>query len=385
MAARPTATPCPNPNAQRELIAHACARPASIARDVSYIEAHGTGTELGDPIEIAGLTQAFAQRHAEDQQFCAIGSVKSNIGHLEAAAGIAGLTKIAAADEAWHAGAELHADELNANIDFDATPFRCSARLRRLGAPVIDAGRHARSSRRIAGISSFGAGGANAHVIVEEYRAPAHRAASFGRDSVRSSAIVPLSAATPQQLSERVEQLWETLGSAELAGVDLAGLAYTLQVGREAMRYRLAFMVDSLDDLRAKLRGYLDDGKFVSKGWVGEARLRSDNSSTFTLDDSTREQVEVWIAQHRYDDLLDLWTRGFAFDWNRLYGATKPRKISLPTYPFARERYWLDTNAQPVAVRGSRSIRCCIGTRRAWKGSDSVRSSRGRSFSWPIT
>ena len=112
----------PNPQAQRELIRAALKKAGVPARAVSYIEAHGTGTELGDPIEIAGLTQAFEQETAE-KGFCAIGSVKSNIGHVESAAGIAGVTKVLLQMKHGVLVPSLHAEELNPNIEFEKTPF----------------------------------------------------------------------------------------------------------------------------------------------------------------------------------------------------------------------------------------------------------------------
>ncbi len=107
----------PNPSAQAQLIRAALDKANVNARAVSYLEAHGTGTELGDPIEIRGLTQAFRQE-TEDTQFCAIGSVKSNLGHLEAAAGIAGLTKIVLQMQYRQLVPSLHSEELNPHIHF---------------------------------------------------------------------------------------------------------------------------------------------------------------------------------------------------------------------------------------------------------------------------
>ena len=154
----------PNPSAQADVIAAALAQARIEPRTISYIEAHGTGTSLGDPIEIAGLTRAFAA-HTQDTGFCAIGSAKSNIGHLESAAGIAALTKVLLQLKAGKLAPSLHADVLNPNIDFEATPFIVQRTLSEWEAPVIDGVTYPRR----AGISSFGAGGSNAHLVVEEY------------------------------------------------------------------------------------------------------------------------------------------------------------------------------------------------------------------------
>ncbi|MFZ7774523.1 SDR family NAD(P)-dependent oxidoreductase [Bacillus velezensis] len=158
----------PNPTAQGELIRNALDKSGVNARTVSYIEAHGTGTELGDPIEISGLTQAF-RSDTKDLQFCSIGSAKSNIGHLESAAGIAGLMKIVLQMKNGQIAPSLHAEELNSHIDFEDSPFYVQKDLVDWKRPVIEHNGTSQEYPRISGVSSFGAGGANAHVILEEY------------------------------------------------------------------------------------------------------------------------------------------------------------------------------------------------------------------------
>ncbi len=138
------------------------------ARSVTYIEAHGTGTDLGDPIEVAALTQAF-EADTADRGFTALGSVKSNIGHLEAAAGIAGLTKAVLQMKHGQIAPTLHAMEPNPKLNLDATPFRLQTALATW------------DGTRIAGVSSFGAGGANAHVLVEEWKSEHMPVAEVGR------------------------------------------------------------------------------------------------------------------------------------------------------------------------------------------------------------
>ena len=158
----------PNPKAQADLIRQTLAKAGIHPRSVSYLEAHGTGTELGDPIEITGLSQAFHQT-AEDTGFCALGSVKTNIGHLEAAAGIAGLTKILLQMQHRQLVPSLHAQTLNPNINFALTPFTVQQQLSAWDRPVLEVDGKSQEFPRIAGLSSFGAGGSNAHLVIEEY------------------------------------------------------------------------------------------------------------------------------------------------------------------------------------------------------------------------
>jgi acyl transferase domain-containing protein len=154
----------PSVQGQSEAITMAQAMAGVEPGTIQYIEAHGTGTELGDPIEIAALTQAF-RLGTEQRNFCAIGSVKSNMGHLDAAAGIAGLLKTMLALEHRQIPPTLHVEQPNPNIDFAGSPFYIATRL---------ADWPSQATPRRAGVSSFGIGGTNAHVVLEE-APPAHR------------------------------------------------------------------------------------------------------------------------------------------------------------------------------------------------------------------
>src|SRR5262249_7468973 len=162
----------PNPKAQAQLIQHALRAAGIDPHTINYVEAHGTGTELGDPIEIAGLAEAFSDGATADGQFCAIGSCKSNIGHLEAAAGIAQLTKVLLQMEHRQLVPSIHTRELNPNINFASTPFYVQRELSAWEPVVLERNGKTHTYPRRAGISSFGVGGANAHVIVEEYELP---------------------------------------------------------------------------------------------------------------------------------------------------------------------------------------------------------------------
>ncbi|TGB18620.1 type I polyketide synthase, partial [Burkholderia thailandensis] len=306
----------PNPNAQADVIGDALARAGIDARSIGYVEAHGTGTSLGDPIEIAGLAQAFG-RYTPDKGFCAIGSVKSNIGHGESAAGMAGLTKIVLQMRHRRLVPSLHADTPNPNIDFADTPFvvqTTSAPWR--GAILPDeAGRPAELPLR-AGLSSFGAGGANAHVVVEAYDgAGAERGAHED-----GPAVVVLSARTDERLAAQARNLLAHLSrephrDGELdrdGGATLASIAYTLQVGREAMPARLAVIAASLDDLREKLAALLDGGEALD----GVSRGRVDPLAQ----PLAPGELAQWRAGARLAELAAAWVAGRFDDWTPCYG-----------------------------------------------------------------
>ncbi|WP_052729380.1 SDR family NAD(P)-dependent oxidoreductase [Chromobacterium vaccinii] len=319
----------PNPRAQASVIRQALKDAGVEARHVGYIEAHGTGTKLGDPIEIAALTEVFRES-TDRRQFCAIGSAKSNIGHCESAAGIAGLTKVLLQMRHRSLAPSLHSARLNPHIDFESTPFIVNQALRPWDAPE----ENGRALPRIAGISSFGAGGSNAHLIVAEYIQPAFAGELAG------PAIVPLSARTGQQLAQKASDLLAYLRRQEHEP-SLSALSHTLQAGREAMDARAAFVVDSLPQLTERLEAFCRGETEIEACFRGDAGRDGDEFASLVRDEDMRETVERWIARGKLERLAEMWTRGLELDWSRLRSGGAGRLISLPAYPFARERYWI--------------------------------------------
>jgi len=319
----------PNPQAQAGVISRALTESQIDARHVSYIEAHGTGTKLGDPIEIAALNKAFS---AQDARSCSIGSAKSNIGHCEAAAGIAGLTKVLLQMQHQQIVPSLHSTQLNPYIDFDSSPFAVNQVLRPWEPPVIDG----RTLPRIAGLSSFGAGGSNAHMIVEEYQASVPQTAAVG------DVAIVLSARTPEQLQQKVRDLLDFVHTRRTT-IELASMAYTLQVGREPMEERVGFVVSSIEQLVEKLQAYAAGEQAIEDAYHGQVKRNKEALAVFSADPDLQQTVDKWIANGKLSRLLDLWVKGLELDWRKLYGEVKPQRISLPAYPFARERYWIDT------------------------------------------
>jgi polyketide synthase PksN len=327
----------PNPNAQAQLIAAALTQAGIDPRTVGYIEAHGTGTALGDPIEINGLKQAFAElyaRHAMPpaaQPHCGLGSVKSNIGHLELAAGMAGVIKVLLQMRHRTLAPTLHAGELNPYLELAGSPFYVVHDSQPWPAPIDDLGREL---PRRAGVSSFGFGGANAHVVLEEYRAAA------AVHSWQGPFIIALSARNERQLLAGARRLHAALGG--LCDDDLPALACTLQLGREAMVQRVALVVASLVELRTKLDAVLGgDAAGMADVYLGAGKAQRDTVALFQSDDEWRQVAADWLARGKYRQVLPLWVCGLELDWTPLYAHGQPRRLSLPGYPFARDRYWV--------------------------------------------
>ena len=330
----------PNPGAQASVIGRALKQAGINPRAMGYIEAHGTGTSLGDPIEIAGLTKAFRE-HTAERQFCAIGSAKSNIGHCESAAGIAGLTKVLLQLKHGQLVPSLHSQVLNPHIDFAHSPFVVQQGLSEWPRVVLEENGVRKEYPRLAGISSFGAGGSNAHVVIEEYVASSSSSRGVIEVSSRRPALVVLSGRTEDRLKERARQLVAALGSR--SDGELADIAYTLQVGREAMEVRLGLVVGSVAELRSRLESYLSGEDGIADFYHGQVRREKDSLAVFAADEDMARAIAAWASKGKYGKLLDLWVKGLAFDWTTLYQPdARPRRISLPTYPFAKERYWID-------------------------------------------
>jgi acyl transferase domain-containing protein/thioesterase domain-containing protein/D-arabinose 1-dehydrogenase-like Zn-dependent alcohol dehydrogenase/acyl carrier protein len=204
--------------------------------EISYIEAHGTGTPLGDPIEIQALTQAFRAK-TQRKGYCAIGSVKTNIGHADAAAGIAGLIKTILALKHQKLPPSLHYERPNPQIDFANSPFFVNHQLVDWKADE--------ATPRCAGVSSFGVGGTNAHVIVEE--APALESSGPSRPLQ----LITLSAKTPTALESATHNLSDWLQSHE--EIALADVAYTLNQGRQSFAYRRSLVCSDINDALQQL------------------------------------------------------------------------------------------------------------------------------------
>jgi len=339
----------PNPQAQTAAISRAIREAEVEPQDISYIEAHGTGTKLGDPIEIAALSKAF-NRFTKETGFCAIGSAKSNIGHCESAAGIAGLSKVLLQMKHKKLVPSLHSKKLNPFIDFDSTAFVVNQSTKEWQTVK----REGKQLPRLAGISSFGAGGANAHIIVQEYQ-PA-QVSSLEKNNQESPVIVPLSARTFEQLRQKIidfktyiaEQAH--LQAEKIEQHELKDIAYTLQLGRDAMEYRVGFIVSSLTELLEKLNAYLDDDADIVDIYQGQVKTNKAGIAIINQDDDMKEAIERWIRRNKLSKILDLWVKGLALDWRKFYPEQKLKWVSLPGYPFAKERYWNDERAGSLPI-----------------------------------
>ncbi|MFP2957514.1 GNAT family N-acetyltransferase [Myxococcus sp. 1LA] len=324
----------PSPQKQAELVCKALQAASVTPEEVGYIEAHGTGTSLGDPVETKGLVTAFERlARVKGAARCALGSVKTNIGHLEAAAGAAGLLKALLCLEHKRIPANLHFEQLNPRIAFTGTPFYVSHEEHAWTLPEGQA-------RRVAGVSSFGSGGTNAHVLVREHVAPRP-----ARDGVTAGGryLVLLSARTERALERREADLISWLR--ENPQEDLGDLSASLAMGRAHWTHRSAYVVSSHADLCEQLsageRRHASPAGPTKFDSLRKQRFLQRLQQVFPQDLLPRAAREG--AAH-HDDLCvlaDLYLLGSEFDWRPMFGALLTRKLRLPAYPFERDSYWL--------------------------------------------
>ncbi|MEH1980836.1 MAG: type I polyketide synthase [Nostoc sp.] len=221
----------PSVDGQAAVISEAMTIAAVAPETITYIEAHGTGTALGDPIEIAALTQAF-RTVTEDKGFCAIASLKTNIGHLDAASGIASLIKTVLALKHKCLPPSLHFQAPNPKIDFANSPFYVNTSL---------AEWKTNGSPRRAGVSSFGIGGTNAHIVLEEVEI-----LDIPSRHSRPWQLLLLSAKTSSALDTATANLGEYLK--QHSDLNLADVAYTYQIGRRVFNHRRMLVCHNLED-----------------------------------------------------------------------------------------------------------------------------------------
>lgn len=295
--------------------------------DITLVEAHGTGTKLGDPIEVQALIESF-RRFTKDKNYCALGSVKTNIGHTFFGAGVTSVIKVLQALRHGQIPPSLNFESINPAIKIAESPFYVNTALtpweRRNGKP------------RLAAVSAFGATGTNAHVLIEEYRgrAPANGAAPGFEAAV-------LSAKSEDRLAAQAANLLAHLRKGTVE--PLCDIAHTLQVGRDAMTERLALVARDADELAAHLEAFLatDDKSQTREGAYYRGRIAGGALSRMEAAAALQNDVAEGIKARDGDALARLWVKGANIDWLKLRDGHQPRRARLPTYPFAGERYWV--------------------------------------------
>jgi thioester reductase-like protein len=288
----------PNGEAQVSLIKHVLKKAKLQGEDIDYVEAHGTGTRLGDPIEIKGIGVTYGKRNPSNP--IKIGSVKTNIGHLEGGAGVSGLIKTILAMQNEMIPQQLHFHKLNPHIDFN------------FPAEIVTKGTSWKKGERLrrAAVSSFGFSGTNSHIILEE--APKIESVDGVKDK---EYILTISAKTESALEVLIKKYIEFLAKTHLS---FENICYTSNIGRDHQRYRLALNANNREECLEKLK----HGEYQRNVALEE----------FIYHFETKDLKEIAIA----------YTKGGIIEWEKIYESSTKHKVILPFYPFQRQRYWAD-------------------------------------------
>ncbi|MCP4699597.1 MAG: amino acid adenylation domain-containing protein, partial [Gammaproteobacteria bacterium] len=317
---------------------------------ITYIETHGTGTILGDPIEIAALTQAYRSR-TRKKGFCAIGSVKTNVGHLDAAAGVTGLIKTVLALKHGMLPPSLHFEQPNPEIDFANSPFFVNAQLAKW---------ESEDTPRRAGVSSFGIGGTNAHLVLEE--APLQSAEA---DDNRSWQLLVLSAKTESALETAAANLAQHFQ--EHSALNLADVAYTLCAGRKRFEHRRMLVAQTCDDALNVLENNQPARLFTQVRAVEERQvvfMFSGQGSQYVNmalglyrhETIFREQVDKCaeiLRPHLDFDLREaLYPRSVTNEIKQQLEQTAMAQPALFVIEYALAQLWMAWGVQPAAMTG---------------------------------
>ena len=314
----------PGLEGQASVIASALRAAALDPDQISYIEAHGTGTGLGDPVELAALTRVFG---SVTGRRITLGAVKGHVGHLETAAGVTGLIKTVLALEAEVLPPTLHYTVPNLDLGLAATPFEIDANARpwpRSAQP------------RRAGVSSFGMGGTNVHAVLEE--APLATTAATTTAATNRPELILLSARNPAALA----RIGQRLAAFVRAQPDLAmaDVAHTLATGRRAFEWRRAVVAHDAESLKAALNATDNPPRQAAD----VPSISPDRTAPQPSGDGGDDDRRALLRQVGAN-----WCGGGRIEAVALNGNPSPRRVELPTYPFQRSRYWhAMENAAPV-------------------------------------
>ncbi len=320
-------------------------------QSIGYVEAHGTGTTLGDPIEVEALTEAFAAGDvgASQAPWCALGSVKTNVGHLDAAAGVTGLIKTALALKHQTLPPSLHFEQPNPAIRFEGSPFRVNTQ-----AMPWPRGEHPRR----AGVSAFGIGGTNVHVVLEE--APAG-APSSGTDGW---SVLPLSARSEAALMQQRRELSEHLRGQPDAS--LADVAHTLQQGRHVFAWRSAVVADAPGGAADLLAAAMPALKPVNPGgapevvWMfpgGGVQHAAMGAALYRRSAGFRQHLDQCLSLLERNEGLDLRAWLLAppdeeAQANQALSAMSLAQPALFAVEYAMARWWMQMGVTPTLMLG---------------------------------
>lgn len=319
----------PNPKAQKDLIQRAYQQADIAPNRVQYVEAHGSSTPLGDALELNTLGEVLSAARDDDNP-CAVGSVKTNIGNAEVASGMAGLMKVALSLYHQQIPPHLHCQTPSDYIDWHKAKLK-------LPSALMDWPQRAsrENGGAIASISGFGLGGTNVHMVLSGLDS-ANIEANTSRHS--QPEILVLSAKSEQALRGLIHRYKTVLGAQE--GLGLRNVCYTASRRRSRFSRRLAIVTTSFQDLQQQL-----EHAYKSSDPIGQTITRRAQRQTLSSETYPREGAAPTERITALQHLVQQWEKGVKIDWSKLYSSTCCQFVDLPTYAFDHQSYWLLSNA----------------------------------------
>lgn len=302
----------PNPKSQAAVIKRAVEDAEINFSRVSYVECHGTGTPLGDPIEIEGLKTVAKElaSNADGNHRCTLGSIKSNIGHLEYGAGVVGLIKVILQLQHKKIAKSLHCDTVNRYIQLEGTPFEIAHKSRDWETTA--------NQPRVAGVSSFGFGGVNSHIILEEFQEAPQKAEEKNTINHHKMLLV-ISAHDDEGLTQYVSQYKNFIKTVDQDTKTLARIAYTLQVGRSEMQERVAFVVDSFEDWSQQITTFLEEQEPSPNDKIFRGSVNRKTLAKASLNGTGKEYIKKLAEENNHEKIAELWVKGSKIDWEALH------------------------------------------------------------------
>ncbi|MDR0268843.1 SDR family NAD(P)-dependent oxidoreductase [Paenibacillus sp.] len=340
----------PNVLSQEQLLIDAWSDAMISPETITYIEAHGTGTKLGDPIEVKAIANAFG-KFTNKKAFCAVSSAKSVVGHLDHAAGMAGLLRAIYSLKNEKVPASLHFLHPNQKIDFVQSAVYINDQVTQW---------EPHCGIRRCGVSSFGLSGTNCHIVLEQ--APE---LTVKKELSDQKHIFAVSARSERALLDMLKQMESFLLHNE--NNTLSDICYSLSVKRNHFNYRLAIIVDDLTSLIEKLNLIIRNKEMLKTSrehsvFYGSYHIVSENEERKTETDVSESQLQVYsrqandyFAEERevqeiLPDLCSLYCQGANISWNLLFNKMDVSHVPLPTYPFQRKRCWMKVPEKKVEV-----------------------------------
>ncbi|URZ01263.1 non-ribosomal peptide synthetase [Clostridium felsineum] len=332
----------PNPESQKMVVQKVWSDAEIDPETIDYIEAHGTGTVLGDPIELNSLNNIFS-KYTKKKNFCAVSSVKSNIGHLYECAGIASIIKAVLALNHKVIPKTINYNKVNQKIEFLNSPLYINTKNREWKTD---------GHLRRCGVSGFGYSGTNAHLILEEY------VNERNDNSKQQTCLMTFSANSETSLLSQIKMF--ASNEEKLSEYSLKDIAWNLSYCRKHYNYRLTMIAESIEDFIYKLKYVATNGLDSKHDWLyySHFKIVSDNKEhrmdyeiTMAEKKELSMKTEAYIENHSYSDVIDnisaYYVKGADINWAEIYGNQSSNyRISLPSYVFDKQESWVNLDFQ---------------------------------------